>query len=137
MLQLLRGEFATVYLPSRELADNTRATYLRVVDACLAYLAQHGVTEVEAVGWREFNGYFAHFDRLGRSFSTRRLHTHALEEFFHFLEEHRHVPQSAALRLISPTSKERTHRVLSEAENRPLLQAVSTRCIRPMASHTS
>ncbi len=30
----LRDEFATVYLPSRNLADNTRATYLRVVDAC-------------------------------------------------------------------------------------------------------
>lgn len=56
----LRDEFATVYLPSRNLADNTRATYLRVVDACLAYLAEQGVTEVEAVGLRELNGYFAH-----------------------------------------------------------------------------
>ena len=55
----LRDEFATVYLPSRNLADNTRATYLRVVDACLAYLAAQGVTEVEAVGLRKLNGSFA------------------------------------------------------------------------------
>lgn len=120
----LRNEFATVYLPSRNLAPDTRMTYLRVVDACLAYLAEHGVTEVEAVGLRELNGYFAHLDRLGRSGMTRRLHTHALKAFFRFLEEHQHVKHSAALRLIPPKSEERTPRVLSEAEHRRLREAI-------------
>ena len=95
----LRDEFATVYLPSCNLADNTRATYLRVVDACLAYLAEHGLTQIEAVGLRELNSYFAHLYRLGRSGTTRRLHTHALKAFFRFLEEHQHVKHSAAVRL--------------------------------------
>jgi len=123
----LRDEFATVYLPSRNLAANTRATYLRVVDACLGYLAQKGVTEIEAVGLRELNGYFAELDRLSRSGTTRRLHTHALKAFFRFLEEHRHVKRSAALRLIPPKSEDRKPRVLTEAEYRRLREAVGNR----------
>jgi len=126
-LQPLRDEFATVYLPSRNLAENTRATYLRVVDACLGYLAEQGVTQVEAVGLRDLNSYFAHLDRLGRSGTTRRLHTHALKAFFRFLEEHQHVTLSAAVRLIPPKSEERTTRVLSEAEYRRLRDAVGHR----------
>ena len=126
-LQPLRDEFATVYLPSRNLADNTRATYLRVVDACLAYLAEQGVTEVEAVGLRELNSYFAHLDRLGRSGTTRRLHTHALKAFFRFLEEHQHVKHSAAVRLIPPRSEDRKPRVLTETEYRRLREAVGNR----------
>ncbi len=132
-LQPLRDEFATVYLPSRNLAANTRATYLRVVDTCLAYLAEHGITKVEAVGLRELNGYFAQLDRLGRSGTTRRLHTHALKAFFRFgdrrpsLEKHQHVTRSAAVRLIPPKSEDRTPRVLTETEYRRLREAVGNR----------
>ncbi len=57
-LQPLRDEFATAYLSSRNLANNTCATYLRIVDTCLANLAAQDVTEVEALGLREFSGYF-------------------------------------------------------------------------------
>lgn len=116
----LRDQFATVYLPARGFADETRRKYLAEVDGLLAFLAANGVERPEQVGLVELRGYLATLDGRGLAAATRRRHVYAIKSFLTFLHEHGHVPIDVGRQLAPPKPEGRLPRVLTADEYRSL-----------------
>ena len=116
----LRDQFATLYLPARGFADETRRKYLAEVDGLLAFLAAEGIERPDQVGLVELRGYLAHLDGLGLAASTRRRHVYAIKSFLTFLYEHGHVGVDVGRQLVPPKPEGRLPRVLTEGEYKSL-----------------
>jgi len=112
----LETEFRETYLPSRNLAPLTRTTYSQLVATFVVWLAEHGITSPAKVELRNLNAFLAHLDNRGLAGSTRRKYVYALKLFFQFLEDHQHVSQNVALRLIPPATESKQPRVLTTTE---------------------
>lgn len=119
-------EFASVYLPARDLARKTREEYERDVQGLIEYLVSLGLEYWDDVKLKHLRGYLADLEKQKLKASTRNRKTYSFKTFFRYLLEHGHLATDPAERLIPPKIPKKEPRFLSTEEYNALLAQISS-----------
>ena len=114
-------EFATGYMPARNLAARTREAYQQDVSELALFLEERGITDWTVVGLRDLNHFLADLERRGLAPSSRNRKAHAIKTFFKHLHRVDLLKDDPARGLIPPTVPRKEVRVLTADEYRSLL----------------
>lgn len=80
--------------------------------------------QVDQVSLTHLVGFMAELDRRGLKPSTRKRKSFSIKTFFTFLEEHGHIEQNPAVKLVPPELPKTEPRFLSDEEYHTLLAQV-------------
>lgn len=114
--------FSRHLLQTRKVAHNTHESYLRDVEAYLAYLEAEGIKHFGCTTQNDIQTYFATLEKQGRAYSTLSRHLSALKAFYMFLWEQHVVSGNPCAHISLPKVVKEEPRSLTPEEIDRLLK---------------
>ena len=119
-------EFATVFMPARNLATRTREEYANDLQDLIHFLEQQDITTWQEVDLPLLQLYQADLDRRQLKASSRNRKTYTIRTFFKYLVayDHRDEGDNPAQQLVPPKVPKQERRFLQESEYQALLAQI-------------
>lgn len=118
-------EFASIYMPARDLARKTREEYECDVRGLVEYLEGRELVYWDEVELKHLQGYLARLEKQQLKTSTRNRKSYSFKTFFKYLVEHGHLVSNPAENLIPPKIAKKEPRFLSTEEYNTLLAQIT------------